>query len=107
MRSNTIAGVGKSLFLWNLCNRGKRAPTLDLALPEGREIAVRLVETTDVFLTNFLPPARRRLVSLGLDRRSLPTSYATAARSAGISSFKAWMDGTPADLGVSRGAAVA
>jgi crotonobetainyl-CoA:carnitine CoA-transferase CaiB-like acyl-CoA transferase len=61
MRSNNIAGVGKALFLWHLCNRGKKALTLDLADAEGLEIALRLAETADVFLTNFLPPARRRL----------------------------------------------
>ena len=61
MRSNNIAGVGNSGFIWTVCNRGKKALTLDLAKPEGLEIAMRLVETVDVFLTNFLPPARRRL----------------------------------------------
>jgi crotonobetainyl-CoA:carnitine CoA-transferase CaiB-like acyl-CoA transferase len=61
MRSNNIAGVGKSVFIWHLCNRGKKALTLNLSEPDGLEIAMRLVETADVFLTNFLPPARRRL----------------------------------------------
>ncbi|MGH7863829.1 MAG: CaiB/BaiF CoA transferase family protein, partial [Candidatus Binataceae bacterium] len=42
-------------------NRGKRSIGLDIARPEGRELLYRLAETADVFLTNFLPEARRRL----------------------------------------------
>jgi crotonobetainyl-CoA:carnitine CoA-transferase CaiB-like acyl-CoA transferase len=44
-----------------LPNRGKRSVGLDIARPDGREILYRLVDTADVFLTNFLPDARRRL----------------------------------------------
>jgi len=47
--------------LWEVPNRGKRAMTLDLATPEGKEILMRLVDESDVFLTNFLPAARRKL----------------------------------------------
>ena len=35
--------------------------TLDLATPEGKEILLQLVDESDVFVTNFLPPARRKL----------------------------------------------
>ena len=42
-------------------NRGKRSVGLDLAHPEGLEILYRLVDQADVFVTNFLPDARRRL----------------------------------------------
>src|SRR6185369_1950770 len=42
-------------------NRGKRSVGIDLALDGGRELLYRLVEKADVFLTNFLPAARRRL----------------------------------------------
>lgn len=42
-------------------NRGKRSIGLDLARSEGREVLYKLAETSDVFLTNFLPEARRRL----------------------------------------------
>jgi crotonobetainyl-CoA:carnitine CoA-transferase CaiB-like acyl-CoA transferase len=44
-----------------LPNRGKRSVGLDIAADEGRKILYRLVESADVFLTNFLPDARKRL----------------------------------------------
>jgi crotonobetainyl-CoA:carnitine CoA-transferase CaiB-like acyl-CoA transferase len=44
-----------------LPNRGKRSMGLDVASDEGREILYTLVESADVFLTNFLPETRRRL----------------------------------------------
>ena len=48
-------------FMMEQSNRGKRSVGIDLAHPQGRETLYRLVETADVFLTNFLPAARRRL----------------------------------------------
>ncbi len=42
-------------------NRGKRSVGLNLADPDGRELLYRLAESSDVFLTNFLPDARARL----------------------------------------------
>jgi crotonobetainyl-CoA:carnitine CoA-transferase CaiB-like acyl-CoA transferase len=42
-------------------NRGKRSLGLDLRQPEGRELLYRLVAQADVFVTNFLPEARRKL----------------------------------------------
>lgn len=45
-------------------NRGKRSIGVDIGTPEGLEIVMQLVETADVFLTNFLPDAR---VRLGID----------------------------------------
>jgi crotonobetainyl-CoA:carnitine CoA-transferase CaiB-like acyl-CoA transferase len=42
-------------------NRGKRSVGVDVGTPEGLEIVMQLVETADVFLTNFLPSARARL----------------------------------------------
>lgn len=41
-------------------NRGKRSLGLDMARPEGREVLYELVRRSDVFLTSFLPSARRR-----------------------------------------------
>jgi crotonobetainyl-CoA:carnitine CoA-transferase CaiB-like acyl-CoA transferase len=42
-------------------NRGKRSIGIDLAKPEGLEIAYALARTADVFLTNKLPGALERL----------------------------------------------
>ena len=64
-RGLASAGVsvaaGNVDFLVQQPNRGKRSIGLDIARPEGRELLYRLAETCDVFLTNFLPDARRRL----------------------------------------------
>src|SRR5215218_4677905 len=55
------AEVNGVSHLWEVANRGKRAMTLDIATPEGHEILMRLVDESDVFVTNFLPAARRKL----------------------------------------------
>ncbi|MET0182471.1 MAG: CaiB/BaiF CoA-transferase family protein [Caulobacterales bacterium] len=41
-------------------NRGKRSVGLDLSKEEGRQILYELAATCDVFLTNYLPGARRK-----------------------------------------------
>ncbi len=47
-------------------NRGKRSIGLDVAAAEGRDLLLRLVETADVFTTNFLPSTLAKL-RLGVD----------------------------------------
>lgn len=42
-------------------NRGKRSLGLDIARPEGKEVLLDLARRSDVFLTSFLPGARRKL----------------------------------------------
>jgi crotonobetainyl-CoA:carnitine CoA-transferase CaiB-like acyl-CoA transferase len=46
---------------WEAYNRGKRSVTLDLRQESGVEVLYRLVADADVFLTNLLPPARRKM----------------------------------------------
>jgi len=48
-------------FIIEIPNRGKRSVGVDLATDGGRELLYKLVAGADVFLTNFLPDARRRL----------------------------------------------
>jgi len=42
-------------------NRGKRSVGLDISTPEGQELLYEIAKTADVFLTNYLPSARRKL----------------------------------------------
>src|SRR5712691_3556172 len=51
-------------YMMEVPNRGKRSIGIDLKTGAGRELLYRLAETSDVFLTNFLPAARR---SLGIE----------------------------------------
>lgn len=50
------------------CNRNKYSVTLNLAVPEGREIFFRLLEKADVLLDNFLPGSLERL---GINRQTV------------------------------------
>jgi crotonobetainyl-CoA:carnitine CoA-transferase CaiB-like acyl-CoA transferase len=59
--SGVSVAAGNVDFLVQQPNRGKRSIGLDIAHPAGRELLYRIAETCDVFLTNFLPDARRRL----------------------------------------------
>ena len=44
-----------SFALFTAYNRGKRSVTIDLRMPRGREVFLRLVEDADVVITNFKP----------------------------------------------------
>jgi crotonobetainyl-CoA:carnitine CoA-transferase CaiB-like acyl-CoA transferase len=55
-----------------LANRGKRSIALDLRTEQGRAVLDRLLESADVFLTNFRPGALRRL---GLDAETLTARH--------------------------------
>lgn len=48
-------------FLIEIPNRGKRSVGIDIKTEGGRELLYRLVESADVFVTNFLPDVRARL----------------------------------------------
>src|SRR3978361_1767089 len=66
-RSLVIAGLKRENakadrdYMLEIGNRGKRSIGLDLRSEKGRELLAKLVESADVFLTNWLPDARRRL----------------------------------------------
>jgi crotonobetainyl-CoA:carnitine CoA-transferase CaiB-like acyl-CoA transferase len=55
------AAIGSFQPLMEHPNRGKRSIGLALDKAEAREVLHRLVRTSDVFLVNFLPSARRKL----------------------------------------------
>jgi crotonobetainyl-CoA:carnitine CoA-transferase CaiB-like acyl-CoA transferase len=59
----SASGVNQSM---EMHNRGKRSIGLDVASAEGRDLLLRLVETADVFVTNFLPSTLAKL-RLGVD----------------------------------------
>jgi crotonobetainyl-CoA:carnitine CoA-transferase CaiB-like acyl-CoA transferase len=42
-------------------NRGKRSVAIDISRPEGQELVYELAKDADVFLTNYLPAARKKL----------------------------------------------
>jgi crotonobetainyl-CoA:carnitine CoA-transferase CaiB-like acyl-CoA transferase len=48
-------------YCWTVDGRNKRSLALDLKRPEAQKILHRLVAAADVFITNYPPPARRRL----------------------------------------------
>ncbi|TAL03061.1 MAG: CoA transferase [Rhodospirillaceae bacterium] len=65
LRGLKIAALGSDkhgfVVSWENYNRGKRSITLDLRREEGREVLYKLLEDADVFLTNLLPRARRKM----------------------------------------------
>lgn len=48
-------------FMMEQPNRGKQSVGIDISNPDGREALLKLVETADVFLTNYMPKVRRKL----------------------------------------------
>ena len=48
-------------FMWEQPNRGKKSVALDIRKETGRDLLYKLAERSDVFLTSFLPEARRKL----------------------------------------------
>jgi crotonobetainyl-CoA:carnitine CoA-transferase CaiB-like acyl-CoA transferase len=63
-------------------NRGKRSIGLDVSTPEGVEVLYELAARADVFLTNFLPGARRRFTIDVEDIRKVSPSIIYARGSA-------------------------
>jgi crotonobetainyl-CoA:carnitine CoA-transferase CaiB-like acyl-CoA transferase len=59
--SRAMATPGDVSVLFENANRGKQSLALDLHSRDGLEILYRLVEESDVFLTNKLGPVRRKL----------------------------------------------
>ena len=66
------AGTGDVNLSVALANRGKRSIALDIKTDRGRAVLDQLLETADVFLTNFRPGALGRL---GLDAPTLTERY--------------------------------
>ncbi|MFQ5826303.1 MAG: CaiB/BaiF CoA transferase family protein [Dehalococcoidia bacterium] len=48
------------VYTFHLENRGKKSMTLDLSQPRGQEVVHKLIETADVFLSNFQYQALKR-----------------------------------------------
>ena len=57
---------------FDLDNRGKRSVVVDVATPAGRDVAYRIVERADVFLTNMRPEA---LARMGFDHETLRARF--------------------------------
>jgi crotonobetainyl-CoA:carnitine CoA-transferase CaiB-like acyl-CoA transferase len=59
--SGVSTDVGGVDYLVQQPNRGKRSVGIDIASEPGRRLLYELAKQCDVFLTNFLPDARRKL----------------------------------------------
>lgn len=54
-------GMGGVTALWEVFNRGKKSVGINIASEQGLELLLKLVDEADVFLTNFMAPARKKL----------------------------------------------
>ena len=66
-----VPGEHGFILSWENYNRGKRSMTLDLRQEAGVEVLYRLIRDADVFLTNLLPRARKRMKIDVADLRAL------------------------------------
>jgi crotonobetainyl-CoA:carnitine CoA-transferase CaiB-like acyl-CoA transferase len=55
------SGPGGVNHMIELPNRGKRSVAIDLKSEQGHELLMKIAATSDVFVTSFLPPARKDL----------------------------------------------
>jgi crotonobetainyl-CoA:carnitine CoA-transferase CaiB-like acyl-CoA transferase len=65
------SGPGGIDYMMELANRGKRSVGVDVQTQEGHDILMKLASTADVFLTNLLPRARRKLAIEVSDLRAV------------------------------------
>ncbi|MCT7657123.1 CaiB/BaiF CoA transferase family protein [Mycobacterium deserti] len=61
INSGLVPGAGGVNHFIEQPNRGKRSFGLNTSSPEGLEVLMKLIETSDVFVTNLLPDSRARM----------------------------------------------
>ena len=71
-------GMGPHQASWGAMfvplNRGKKSIAIDVTIPEGREVILRLASTSDVFIENY---RGGKAAQLGLDEKSVRTRNAS------------------------------
>ncbi|MBV8193339.1 MAG: CoA transferase [Alphaproteobacteria bacterium] len=84
-------------YWWQLTSRNKRSLAIDLKHPEGLAVLYRLLQSTDVFITNFPLPVRERLKIAAADLLAVNprlvygsiTAYGEAGKEAARTGFDA------------------
>ena len=68
-RGLVLPGAGSSTvnYAMEMVNRNKKSVAIDLKTDDGRAALIKIIETADVFLTNFLPSVLDRL-GLGVEQ---------------------------------------